>query len=95
VTSPSPTITGIEPRVLSAQLLANGRSLPFKQTEQGLQIDVPQDAPDNNVAVVALRTLTVKLEKGLHLLLRLCQDSLYNPAFRFSIPLQRRIKGRS
>jgi hypothetical protein len=38
-------------------LLANGRLLPFKQTEQGLQIDVPQDAPDKNVSVIALRTL--------------------------------------
>ena len=55
--SPSLTITGIEPRVLSARLLANGRSLPFKQTEHGLQIDVPQEAPDKNATVIALRTL--------------------------------------
>jgi alpha-L-fucosidase len=55
--STSLTVAGIEPRVLSARLLANGRSLPFKQTEHGLQIDVPQEAPDKNASVIALRTL--------------------------------------
>lgn len=55
--SHSLTIAGIGLRVVSARLLANGRSLPFRQTEQGLQIDVPPEAPDKNVTVIALRTL--------------------------------------
>jgi len=50
-------VIGIEPKVLSARLLANNQPLPFKQTEKDLQITVPQDAPDKSVSVIALRTL--------------------------------------
>jgi alpha-L-fucosidase len=49
-------IAGIEGRVLSARLLANGRPLTFRQTEGKLQIDVLQPAPDPNVSVIALKT---------------------------------------
>lgn len=48
------TIEGIDSRVLSARLLANGRPLTFRQTEGNLQIDLPQQAPDTNASVVAL-----------------------------------------
>jgi alpha-L-fucosidase len=51
---PQCTLTGIEPRVLSARLLANGAPLTFRQTEGKLQIDIPQTAPDANVSVIAL-----------------------------------------
>jgi alpha-L-fucosidase len=49
-------IAGIEARVMSARLLANGRPLIFRQTGNKLQIDVPQPAPDPNVSVIALKT---------------------------------------
>jgi alpha-L-fucosidase len=49
-------IAGIEPRVLSARLLANGKQLTFRQTEGKLQIDIPAQAPDPNVSVIALKT---------------------------------------
>jgi alpha-L-fucosidase len=50
-------IAGINPKVLSARLLANNQSLAFKQTERDLQITIPQDAPEKSVSVIALRTL--------------------------------------
>jgi len=49
-------VPGIEARVLSARLLANGRPLTFRQSEGKLAIDVPGQAPDANVSVVALKT---------------------------------------
>ena len=49
-------IAGIEDRVLSARLLANGRALTFRQTEDKLQIDLPPQAPDPNASVIALKT---------------------------------------
>jgi alpha-L-fucosidase len=49
-------ITGIEARVLSARLLANGMPLTFRQTEGKLTIDLPSKAPDPNVSVIALKT---------------------------------------
>ena len=49
-------IAGIEARVLSARLLANGQPLKFRQTEGKLQIDVPVQAPDPKVSVIALKT---------------------------------------
>jgi alpha-L-fucosidase len=48
------TLTGIDQRVLSARLLANGMPLKFRQAEGKLQIDVPPAAPDPNVSVIAL-----------------------------------------
>lgn len=50
------SVPGIEGRVLSARLLANGRPLTFHQTEGKLEIDLPVEAPDPNVSVIALRT---------------------------------------
>ena len=49
-------IAGIDARVLSARLLANGKPLTFRQTEGKLTIDVPAQAPDSNVSVIALKT---------------------------------------
>jgi hypothetical protein len=37
-------------------LLANGKPLTFRQTEGRLTIDIPQQAPDANVSVIALKT---------------------------------------
>jgi alpha-L-fucosidase len=49
-------IAGVEARVMSARLLANGKPLTFRQTEGRLTIDIPQQAPDANVSVIALKT---------------------------------------
>jgi alpha-L-fucosidase len=49
-------ITGIEVRVMSARLLANGKPLTFHQDEGKLHIDIPEQAPDPNVSVIALKT---------------------------------------
>jgi alpha-L-fucosidase len=43
-------------RVLSARLLANGKPLTFEQSERHLRIDLPAQAPDRNVSVIALET---------------------------------------
>jgi len=48
---------GIDPKILSAHLIANGQPLKFRQTDAGVQIDLPPQAPDANVSVIALRTL--------------------------------------
>jgi alpha-L-fucosidase len=48
-------IAGIEGRVLSARLLANGKPLTFRQAEGKLQIDIPQQAPDPNASVIAIK----------------------------------------
>ena len=50
-------ISGLQTKVLSAHVLASGQSLKFRQTERGLQIDLPRQAPDPKVAVIAVRTL--------------------------------------
>ena len=55
--STSLEITGLDPKVISARLLATGQSLKFRQEEGKLQIDLPAHAPDPNVSVIALRTL--------------------------------------
>jgi alpha-L-fucosidase len=49
-------ISGIDPRILSARLLANGKPLTTRQTEGRLQIDLPPQAPDLNASVIALKT---------------------------------------
>ncbi len=53
-TPPRCTLTGIDARVLSARLLANGMPLTFRQTEGKLEIEIPQAAPDPDVSVIAL-----------------------------------------
>ena len=42
-------IPGIDARIISVRLLANGKPLIFRQSENKLQIEVPQQAPDQNV----------------------------------------------
>jgi alpha-L-fucosidase len=49
-------VSGIEARVISARLLANGKPLPFRQKEGEVEIDLPPQAPDPNVSVIALMT---------------------------------------
>ena len=49
-------IAGIDAKVVSARLLASGKSLIFHQSEGKLHIDIPQQAPDPNVTVIALKT---------------------------------------
>jgi alpha-L-fucosidase len=49
-------IPGIDARVLSARLLANGKPLTFRQSEGKLIMDVPPQAPDPDVSVIALKT---------------------------------------
>ena len=46
---------GLDQRILSARLLADGKPLKFRQTEGKLQIDVPTQPPDANVSVIALK----------------------------------------
>jgi hypothetical protein len=53
---PTCEITGIDARVMSVHLLANGRMLTFRQAEGKLQIDIPQQAPDANVSVIVVKT---------------------------------------
>lgn len=50
-------ISGIDAKVMSVRLLANGKPLTFRQTEGKLTIDTPQQAPDPNVSVIAIKTL--------------------------------------
>ena len=53
-TPPVCTVSGIDARVLSARLLANGAPLKFRQTEGKLEIEIPPTAPDPDVSVIAL-----------------------------------------
>jgi alpha-L-fucosidase len=48
-------VNGLQPKVLSAYLLANGQPLKVRQSETKLQVDLPAQAPDPNVSVIALR----------------------------------------
>jgi alpha-L-fucosidase len=50
-------VKGIDPKVISAHLVGTGQPLKFVQSEGKLQLDLPAQAPDSNVSVVALRTL--------------------------------------
>jgi alpha-L-fucosidase len=49
-------IPDFKKKVVAAHLLATGRPLTYRQSDTGLQIDVPARAPDGIVSVVALRT---------------------------------------
>jgi alpha-L-fucosidase len=51
---PACEIAGFEGRVLAARLLAHGKPLTFHQDENKLVIDLPPQAPDANVSVIAL-----------------------------------------
>ena len=50
-------VKGVEGKVISARLLASGQPLNFRQSQEKLQIDLPAQAPDPHVSVVALKTL--------------------------------------
>jgi hypothetical protein len=50
-------VPGLNKKVISAHLLATGQPLNFRQSETGAQIELPAQAPDPNVSVIALRTL--------------------------------------
>jgi alpha-L-fucosidase len=49
------TVGGINSKVLSARLLADNRPVAFHQTEAGVRLDLPPEAPDKDVSVVALK----------------------------------------
>lgn len=51
---PTCMLAGVNGRVLSAHLLANGMTLKFRQTEERLEIEIPPSAPDPDVSVIAL-----------------------------------------
>jgi alpha-L-fucosidase len=53
-TPPLCAVSGVDARVLSARLLANGLPLKFRQTEAKLEIEIPSTAPDPDVSVIAL-----------------------------------------
>jgi hypothetical protein len=53
-TPPLCTLAGIDARVVSARLLANGAPLKFRQNESKLEIEIPPTAPDPDVSVIAL-----------------------------------------
>src|SRR6266436_4570676 len=48
-------INGLQTKVLSAYLLANGQPLKIRQSEGKLQVELPSQGPDPNVSVIALR----------------------------------------
>ncbi len=48
------TLKGVDERVISARLLANGMLLKFRQTENQIDINIPPTAPDADVSVIAL-----------------------------------------
>jgi hypothetical protein len=50
-------LVGLEAKVISARLLANGEPLTFQQSERNLQIKLPAQAPSSPVNVIALKTL--------------------------------------
>ncbi len=50
-------VPGLKPKIISAHLLPTGQVLKFRQSENGLQLDLPAQVPDANVSVIALRTL--------------------------------------
>jgi alpha-L-fucosidase len=56
-TAPTLEIPDFKEKVLSARLLAGGKPLAFHQADDRLRIDLPSQAPDPNVSVIALRTL--------------------------------------
>ena len=49
-------VSGLKGRVSRVTLLAGGRSLKFNQTADRLSIQLPQQAPDSHVSVLAINT---------------------------------------
>ena len=50
-------LSGVDARILSARLLATGQPLKFVPTNGGVSIEVPAQAPDPRISVIALKTL--------------------------------------
>jgi alpha-L-fucosidase len=50
-------LSGIDPKILSARLLATAQPLKFLQTDGRLEIDLPPQPPNANVSVIALKSL--------------------------------------
>lgn len=50
-------LTGLDAKVISARMLANGEPVTFEQSERSLKIKLPKQAPGSVVNVVALKTL--------------------------------------
>jgi alpha-L-fucosidase len=50
-------VSGLEAKIDSARLLANGKPLSFHQSDKGIRIDLPAQAPDPNVSVIVLRAI--------------------------------------
>jgi alpha-L-fucosidase len=48
------TVAGIKSKVLSVRLLADNRPVAFQQTEAGIRLELPPQAPDKDVSVIAL-----------------------------------------
>ena len=48
-------LEGFEPRILSATLLHGGKTMSFTQNGNRLEIQLPPEAPDPNVSVIALK----------------------------------------
>lgn len=55
--SSSLQIPGLTTKVVAAHLLANGQPVKVRQTEQSIEIELPSQAPDPNVSVIAMKTL--------------------------------------
>ncbi|HEX4487127.1 MAG TPA: alpha-L-fucosidase [Terriglobales bacterium] len=51
------SVPGVEAKILDARLLSTGQPVKFRQTEGKLQLDLPGQAPDPNVSVIALTGL--------------------------------------
>lgn len=49
-------MNGLEPRVVSATLLAGCKALPFKQDGARVTVQAPAKAPDPIATVIALET---------------------------------------
>jgi alpha-L-fucosidase len=50
-------VSGLEAKIDSARLLANGKPLSFHQSDSGIRIDLPAQAPEPNVSVIVLRAI--------------------------------------
>jgi len=50
-------VPGLENEVKAAALLANNEKLEFKKTPEGLELQVPEKAPDPNATVIKLQIL--------------------------------------
>ncbi len=50
-------VPGLQNKVQSARLLANGKKLEFKKTAAGVEIELPEKAPDPNATVIKLEII--------------------------------------